>query len=120
MRSFLNLGPSTGNPNAVVFESDINAAGEIILGGDGSDTIRGNLGDDILDGDAWLNVRISVHATKNASGPTGTEIATFDSLTSQITWTGSGLAGILAGDEQSGYRHRGDEVAIRTDAYWIG
>ena len=62
-----------------------------ILGGDGSDTIRGNLGDDILDGDAWLNVRISVHASKDASGPTGPEIATFDSLTSQLTWTGSGL-----------------------------
>ena len=68
MRSFLNLGPSTGNPNDVVFESDINAAGEIILGGDGSDTIRGNLGDDILDGDAWLNVRISVHADQECVG----------------------------------------------------
>ncbi len=37
--------------------------GEIILGGGGNDTIKGNLGDDILDGDAWLNVRIKiVHA----------------------------------------------------------
>ena len=87
MRSFLNLGPNTGSPNDVVYESDINGGGEIILGGDGSDTIRGNLGDDILDGDAWLNVRISVRAGKNASGPTGDEVATFDSLTSQIAWT---------------------------------
>ncbi|HET6720662.1 MAG TPA: peroxidase family protein, partial [Rhodocyclaceae bacterium] len=35
-------------------------AGNIILGGDGSDIIEGRGGDDILDGDAWLNVRISV------------------------------------------------------------
>ena len=35
-------------------------AGNIILGGDGSDIIEGRMGDDIIDGDAWLNVRIAV------------------------------------------------------------
>ena len=39
-------------------------AGDIILGGDGSDLIQGNAGDDIIDGDKWLNVLI-------ASMPTG-------------------------------------------------
>jgi Ca2+-binding RTX toxin-like protein len=34
--------------------------GNILLGGDGSDTLRGRGGFDILDGDAWLNVRISI------------------------------------------------------------
>ena len=34
--------------------------GNIILGGAGSDTIEGRGGDDIIDGDAYLNVRISV------------------------------------------------------------
>src|SRR3712207_5315624 len=48
------------NPQGYVFDP-VNG-GDIILGGDGSDTIRGNAGDDILDGDAWLNVRISVRA----------------------------------------------------------
>ncbi len=38
------------------------SAGEIILGGDGSDTIMGRGGDDIIDGDKWLNVRIGVYA----------------------------------------------------------
>ena len=38
------------------------SAGEIILGGDGSDTIMGRGGDDIIDGDKWLNVQIGVHA----------------------------------------------------------
>ena len=33
-------------------------AGDIILGGDGSDLIQGHAGDDIIDGDKWLNVRI--------------------------------------------------------------
>src|SRR5262245_26045144 len=51
-------------------------AGNIILGGDGSDIITGNGGDDLIDGDKWLNVRISVRA--NADG-TGAEIASFDS-----------------------------------------
>ena len=37
------------------------SAGEIILGGDGSDMIMGRGGDDIIDGDKWLNVRIAVH-----------------------------------------------------------
>ena len=35
-------------------------AGDIILGGDGSDVIQGKAGDDIIDGDKWLNVRISI------------------------------------------------------------
>src|SRR3546814_8998408 len=38
-------------------------AGDIILGGDGSDTIRGNAGDDIIDGDKWLNVRSEEHTS---------------------------------------------------------
>ncbi|TFZ00701.1 heme peroxidase [Ramlibacter henchirensis] len=39
---------------------DVTLGAEILLGGGGSDTITGNLGDDIIDGDAWLNVRIAV------------------------------------------------------------
>ena len=35
------------------------SAGNIILGGDGSDTIEGRGGDDIIDGDRWLNVRLT-------------------------------------------------------------
>ncbi|MDX1722567.1 MAG: peroxidase family protein [Pseudomonas sp.] len=56
-------------------------AGNIILGGDGSDIIEGRGGDDIIDGDQWLNVRISVRAGVDANGlPTGAEIASFDSM----------------------------------------
>lgn len=35
-------------------------AGDILLGGGGSDTIKGLAGNDIIDGDRWLNVRILV------------------------------------------------------------
>jgi hypothetical protein len=52
-------------------------SGNIILGGDGSDIIEGKGGDDLIDGDRWLNVRISVR--QNADG-TGPEIATFDGM----------------------------------------
>src|SRR5262245_35579872 len=52
-------------------------AGNIILGGDGSDIIIGNDGDDLIDGDKWLNVRISVRA--NPDDPTS-ELASFDSM----------------------------------------
>lgn len=60
-------------------------AGDIILGGDGSDLIRGNAGDDIIDGDKWLNVRISVRESVGPNGGTGAEIATADSMSQLVT-----------------------------------
>ncbi|MCP2020160.1 UNVERIFIED_ORG: Ca2+-binding RTX toxin-like protein [Pseudomonas reinekei] len=56
-------------------------AGNIILGGDGSDIIEGRGGSDLIDGDKWLNVRISVHQNLDGTGP---EIASFDSMTQMI------------------------------------
>lgn len=46
---------------------DITQGAEVIIGGGGSDTITGNLGNDYLDGDAWLNVRIRVTHKDNPS-----------------------------------------------------
>ncbi len=43
------LRRSTRGGSAIVY-----SAGDIILGGDGSDTIMGLAGDDIIDGDKWL------------------------------------------------------------------
>jgi Ca2+-binding RTX toxin-like protein len=45
------------------------SGGNILLGGGGNDLIEGRAGDDILDGDAWLNVQLQVGAQR------------FDSLT---------------------------------------
>jgi Ca2+-binding RTX toxin-like protein len=50
-------------------------AGNIIIGGSGSDEIWGNGADDIIDGDKWLNVRLSV------LDDLGKEIRTATSLT---------------------------------------
>ena len=52
-------------------------AGNIILGGNGSDIIEGRGGNDLIDGDRWLNVRISVRANPDGTGP---EIASYDSM----------------------------------------
>lgn len=38
------------------------AHGNILLGGGGSDMIEGRAGDDVIDGDAYLNVRVAIHA----------------------------------------------------------
>ncbi|MBI4291352.1 MAG: heme peroxidase, partial [Betaproteobacteria bacterium] len=56
-------------------------SGNIILGGDGSDVLEGRGGDDLIDGDRSLNVRISVRA--NADG-TGAEIRSVNSLTELV------------------------------------
>ena len=54
------------------------SAGDIILGGGGSDEIWGQGGDDIIDGDRWLNTRISVRQNIDGTGP---EIASHNSMT---------------------------------------
>ncbi|NLF32954.1 MAG: hypothetical protein GX591_18975 [Planctomycetes bacterium] len=51
--------------------------GNILLGGSGSDIIMGRDGNDLIDGDLWLNVRISVR--ENNDG-TGAEIDSYDSM----------------------------------------
>jgi len=59
------------------------ATGNIILGGDGSDLIEGRGGDDLIDGDKWINVRIAVFAPGDVNH-TGPEIASFDSMVDMI------------------------------------
>ncbi|TXR46370.1 peroxidase family protein [Phyllobacterium endophyticum] len=61
------------------------AAGDIILGGDGSDMIQGNAGDDIIDGDKWLNVRISVRTSVGPNGGTGPELYTASGMNGPVT-----------------------------------
>jgi Ca2+-binding RTX toxin-like protein len=70
--------------------------GNILLGGAGSDSLRGNGGDDFLDGDAWLNVRIRITPV-GAENSDGNQIATVDSLKHVFTedenpaWAGKSL-----------------------------
>ncbi|NWL78717.1 heme peroxidase, partial [Pseudomonas taiwanensis] len=64
-------------------------AGNIMLGGNGSDLLIGGGGDDLIDGDKWLNTRISI---RNG----GVEIGTADHLTAVITNKSGALAGTAA------------------------
>ena len=68
-------GLSTILGGATAFNS-----GNILLGGGGSDLIQGRAGDDIIDGDAWLNVRISVRDKLNPN----TEITSFENMTTTL------------------------------------
>ena len=43
--------------------------------------MMGRGGDDLIDGDAWLNVRISVRANADGTGP---EIASFDRMQDMV------------------------------------
>ncbi|MGH3366732.1 MAG: fibronectin type III domain-containing protein, partial [Nocardioidaceae bacterium] len=52
-------------------------AGNIILGGDGSDTLEGRGGDDILDGDRWLDVQLRA---PNLATPDTADTKLVDSL----------------------------------------
>ena len=59
--------------------------GNILLGGAGSDLIEGRGGDDIIDGDKWLRVRIAVMSTFDANGPTGNTVLSYhDSMTTLV------------------------------------
>jgi Ca2+-binding RTX toxin-like protein len=59
---------------------DTTTGAEIILGGGGSDMIKGNLGNDILDGDAWLNVRIRVTHNVNDANTAANEWFSVNSM----------------------------------------
>lgn len=56
------------------------SAGEIILGGAGSDIMKGQMGDDIIDGDKWLDVQIGVFAVGDTNH-TGEPLELHDSMT---------------------------------------
>ncbi len=55
-------------------------AGNILLGGGGSDLIQGRAGDDIIDGDAWVNLRISVRDVNNPN----LEIDSYENMTGSL------------------------------------
>jgi Ca2+-binding RTX toxin-like protein len=68
LRAF--LGSAAAGPDGVTGTADDQfGTGNIILGGDGGDLLEGRGGNDIIDGDRWLNVRISVRANADGTGP---------------------------------------------------
>ena len=64
LQAFLNEAlQEPGDPAVTSF-----GAGNIIFGGAGSDLLEGRGGDDLIDGDRWLNVRISVRENLDGTG----------------------------------------------------
>ena len=85
--------------------------GNILLGGAGSDQLEGRGGDDILDGDRYMNVRISVR-----SSTTGLEIGSTDLMEhAAVTGNfGTGTAGMtLQQAVFAGLVDPGNLVAVR-------
>jgi Ca2+-binding RTX toxin-like protein len=68
------------NPALGAGFSQTSFTGEILLGGAGSDVIKGGWGNEIIDGDAWLDVQIAVYAADDVNH-TGTPIAFHNSMT---------------------------------------
>lgn len=75
------LGLTEAQVNALAANAVVYNAGEIILGGDGSDVITGRGGDDIIDGDKWLDVNIAVMSEVGPDGGVGTVLETHKSMT---------------------------------------
>ena len=79
----------TGTPETLAF-----AHGNILLGGGGSDTIEGRAGDDVIDGDAYLNVRVAIHAWDANKNPilngdgTPSILGTVQSIAGDLTLNG--------------------------------
>jgi Ca2+-binding RTX toxin-like protein len=77
-----NIGLITGLQALLGAGAASFGTGNIILGGDGSDIIEGRGGEDLIDGDRSLNVRISVRANPDGTGP---EIRSVNNMTELIT-----------------------------------
>ncbi|GAA4130287.1 hypothetical protein GCM10023067_47970 [Aminobacter aganoensis] len=88
LRELLELAARNGaSDDAIAW-----TGGNILLGGDGHDTIEGRGGNDFIDGDAWLNVRIRLTNADAANTPEN-EIATVDTLKHVFTATDVGANG---------------------------
>jgi Ca2+-binding RTX toxin-like protein len=64
--------------HACLLEGNVWGAGNILLGGAGDDTIEGRGADDIIDGDRYVNVRLSVRTDPNNAA---SEIGSTDLMT---------------------------------------
>ncbi len=88
---------------------DIRQGAEVIIGGGGGDTIKGNLGNDYIDGDAWLNVRIRVTHNQLEGNTQANEWFTVDSM-NQLK------ARMLTGEINPGQLHIVREILQSTTA----
>ncbi len=76
--------PLTGAGSTVRGQGNVWGEGDILLGGLGSDTITGRGANDIIDGDRYLTVAITVHS-RNADGTLGAETGRTDLMENPAT-----------------------------------
>jgi Ca2+-binding RTX toxin-like protein len=74
-----------GTVETIAFQSS--DASDILLGGGGSDRVKGLAGNDVIDGDKWLNVRIQIAV--------GTVRYTADGMTKQVYLASDMVNGVL-------------------------
>ena len=92
---------------------DVWGAGNILLGGGGSDLLEGRGADDIIDGDRYVNVRLSV---RTDPADAGTELGTTDLMENKATSGnfGTGTTGMtLQQAVFAGLVDPGNIVAVR-------
>ncbi|MCX6521141.1 MAG: heme peroxidase [Actinobacteria bacterium] len=79
--------------NYCMLQGNVWGDGNILLGGAGSDVLEGRGANDIIDGDRYVNVRISVRTNKNDPG---SEVGSTDSMsrTARTGTFGPGTAGM--------------------------
>jgi Ca2+-binding RTX toxin-like protein len=108
--------PLDGDPSTTAHDGNVWAEGNILLGGGGSDTITGRGGDDIIDGDKALSVRISVRTNPDdATTETGTTDLMENKPTSGTFGDGTilpGPDGILANDPATAVDESADNVPM--------
>ena len=107
--------PLTGAGSTVRGQGNVWGEGDILLGGLGSDTITGRGANDIIDGDRYLTVAITMHS-RNPDGSLGGEIGRTDLMENQaITGNfGPGTSGMtLQAAVFAGKVDPGDLVAVR-------
>ncbi|MFO1171797.1 MAG: peroxidase family protein [Hyphomicrobiaceae bacterium] len=100
------LGTTEAAVTALAAKSVVFDAGNILIGGDGSDRIQGNGGNDLIDGDAHLNVRIGI---KDAAG---NEIGTAEKMQGAVHFYTATEAATLG----TGYAAAGAALLAREGA----
>ena len=86
--------------------------GNILLGGGGSDTIEGRGGNDVIDGDRWLNVRIRIKALDGQGSPLLDQNGQQVYYTAE-TWAGRSIARARSSKASSSPVHRPCSAARR-------
>ncbi|MFM7065805.1 MAG: calcium-binding protein, partial [Gammaproteobacteria bacterium] len=84
------------NGNVIDLVDTVDEASDILLGGGGSDTLQGKAGNDIIDGDRYLNVRIRIDGAVSPNATADNMSGkVYDSVTGAILYGGRTLSELM-------------------------